>query len=140
MAQIANVGRQKNPSVRGHCRNVFQIRTGCPHPLWQGLLGVKSAVEKAMAANGGKKPNAEEMAAAMKGLEWEAPSGLIQMKLGNGHQAIQPNAIGTTKWDEATGTMTLVDVEYYSATCVNPPEGVKAVEWLKAGFKSANCD
>ncbi len=111
-----------------------------PFRMWQGLLGVKSAVEKAMAANGGQKPTPEQMAAAMKGLEWEAPSGLIQMKLGNGHQAIQPNAIGTTKWDAASGEMTLVDIEYYSATCVNPPEGVKAVEWLKDGFKSAKCD
>jgi len=111
-----------------------------PFRMWQGILGVKSAVEKAMAANGGKKPNAEELAAAMTGLEWEAPSGLIQMKLGKGHQAIQPNAIGTTKWDEAAGKMTLVDIEYYSASCVNPPEGVKAVDWIKDGFKSATCD
>ena len=69
-----------------------------------------------------------------------APSGKIQMKLGGGHQAIQANAIGTTKWDEDAGKMTLVDIEYYSATCVNPPEGVKAVEWIKDGFKSAKCD
>ena len=111
-----------------------------PFRMWQGLLGVKTAVEKAMAENGGKKPTAEEMAAAMTGLEWDAPSGRIQMKLGNGHQAIQPNAIGQTKWDAAAGEMTLVDVEYYSATCVNPPDGVKAVEWIKDGFKSAVCD
>lgn len=111
-----------------------------PFRMWQGLLGLKSAVEKAMAANGGKKPNAEELAAAMKGLSWEAPSGTITMALGNGHQAVQPNAIGTTKWDEAAGKMTLVDVEYYAAECVNPPDGVKAVEWIKAGFPGAKCD
>ena len=108
--------------------------------MWQGLLGLKTAVEKAMAANGGKKPNSEQLAAAMTGLEWDAPSGRIQMKLGGGHQAIQPNAIGTTKWDSVKGEMTLVDVEYYSATCVNPPDGVIATEWLKSGFKSAKCD
>ena len=111
-----------------------------PFRMWQGLLGLKTAVEKAMAANGGKKPNAEELAAAMKGLTWEAPSGTITMALGGGHQAIQPNAIGTTKWDEAAGKMTLVDVEYYGAKCVNPPDGVKAVEWIKAGFPGAECD
>ena len=111
-----------------------------PFRMWQGLLGLKTAVEKAMAANGGKKPTAEELAAAMKGLSWEAPSGTITMALGGGHQAIQPNAIGTTKWDEATGKMTLVDVEYYAAECVNPPDGVKAVEWIKAGFPGAKCD
>jgi branched-chain amino acid transport system substrate-binding protein len=116
---------------------VFPVQA--PFRMWQGLLGVKTAVEKAMKGNGGKKPTAEEMAAAMKGLTWEAPSGTITMALGNGHQAIQPNAIGTTKWDEAAGEMTLVDVEYYDAKCVNPPDGVKATEWIKAGFPGAEC-
>ena len=111
-----------------------------PFRMWQGLLGLKTAVEKAMAANGGKKPNDEELAAAMKGLEWEAPSGKIRMVLGGGHQAIQPNAIGTTKWDKDSDKMTLVDIEYYAAECVNPPDGVKAVEWIKAGFPGAKCE
>lgn len=111
-----------------------------PFRMWQAILGLKTAVEKAMAANGGKKPNDEELAAAMKGLEWEAPSGKIQMVLGGGHQAIQPNAIGTTKWDEANDRMTLVDIEYYAAECVNPPDGVKAVDWIKDGFPGATCD
>ncbi len=116
---------------------VFPVQA--PFRMWQGLLGLKSAVEKAMAANGGKKPDAEQLAAAMKGLEWDAPSGRISMALGNGHQAIQPNAIGTTKWDEAKGQMTLVDIEYYDAECVNPPEGTKASDWIKAGFPGAKC-
>ena len=118
--------------------DVFPVQA--PFRMWQALLGLKTAVEKAMAANGGRKPDAEQLAAAMTGLEWDAPSGRIQMKLGGGHQAIQPNAIGTTKWDKQKGEMTLVDIEYYSATCVNPPEGVKAIDWLKNGLKGAKCD
>ncbi len=110
-----------------------------PFRMWQGILGLKTAVEKAMAANGGNKPSDEELAAAMKGLEWDAPSGKIQMVLGGGHQAIQPNAIGTTKWDEAADAMTLVDVDYYAAECVNPPDGTKAIDWIKAGFPGAKC-
>jgi len=117
---------------------VFPVQA--PFRMWQGILGLKTAVEKAMESNGGKKPNADELAAAMKGSEWVAPSGLIQMALGDGHQAIQPNAIGTTKWDAATGKMTLVDIEYYAAKCVNPPDGIKAVEWIKAGFPGAECN
>jgi len=117
---------------------VFPVQA--PFRMWQGLLGLKTAVEKAMAANGGRKPTTEQLVAAMTGLEWDAPSGHIQMALGGGHQAIQPNAIGTTKWDSKKGEMTLVDIEYYSATCVNPPDGVKATDWLKSGFKSAKCD
>ena len=118
--------------------DVFPVQA--PFRMVQGLLGLKSAVEKAMAANGGKKPNSEELAAAMKGLEWDAPSGRIQMKLAGGHQAIQPNAVGRTKWDEAAGKMTLEDVEYYAAECVNPPDGTSAVEWIKAGFPGAKCE
>jgi branched-chain amino acid transport system substrate-binding protein len=117
---------------------VFPVQA--PFRMWQGLLGLKTAVEKAMVANGGQKPNSEQLAAAMTGLEWDAPSGHIQMKLGGGHQAIQPNAIGTTKWDSVKGEMTLVDIEYYSATCVNPPDGVLAADWLNSGFKGAKCD
>lgn len=117
--------------------NTFPVQA--PFRMWQAILGLKTAVEKAMAANGGKKPNDEELAAAMKGLEWEAPSGKISMALAGGHQAIQPNAIGTTKWDKDAGKMTLIDIEYYAAECVNPPDGVKAVEWIKAGFPGAKC-
>lgn len=117
---------------------VFPVQA--PFRMWQGLLGLKTAVEKAMAANGGKKPNDEELAAAMKGLSWPAPSGVIEMALAGGHQAIQPNAIGRTEWDESAGQMRLVDVEYYDARCVNPPEGQKASEWIAAGFPGAQCD
>ncbi len=117
---------------------VFPVQA--PFRMWQGLLGLKTAVEKAMAANGGKKPNDEELAAAMKGLAWDAPSGRIEMALADGHQAIQPNAIGRTKFDEGSGQMTLVDLEYYDSRCVNPPNGIKAADWIKQGFPGAQCD
>ena len=39
----------------------------------QSLLGLKLAVEKAMAANGGKKPTPEQLAAALKGSDGNRP-------------------------------------------------------------------
>ncbi|HDZ83480.1 MAG TPA: ABC transporter substrate-binding protein [Roseobacter sp.] len=117
---------------------VFPVQA--PFRMWQALFGLKTAVEKAMADNGGKKPSDEELVAAMKGLEWDAPSGHIEMALADGHQAIQPNAIGTTKWNADAGKMELVDVEYYAARCVNPPEGVLAADWIAQGFPGAECD
>ena len=48
----------------------------------QALLGLKLAVEKAMAANGGKKPSPEQLAAALRNSEWESPAGKIRMALG----------------------------------------------------------
>lgn len=110
-----------------------------PYRMAQALFGLKSAIEKAMDANGGKRPSTDEIRAAMKGHEWESPGGLIQMKLGNGHQAIQPSAIGTTALD-ADGNISLVDIERFAAACVNPPEGMKSVDWINAGFPGAVCD
>jgi branched-chain amino acid transport system substrate-binding protein len=106
----------------------------------QAILGLKMAVEKAMAAGPGRKPTTEELIAAMTGLEWDAPSGHIKMALGQGHQAIQTNAIGRTKWDEQAKMVRLVDIERFSAECVSPPEGVKAADWIEQGFPGAKCD
>ena len=111
-----------------------------PYRMAQALLGVKLAVEKAMAANGGKKPSNEQIAAALRGMEWDAPAGHIKMALAGGQQAIQPTAIGKTKWDAAKKMVVLEDIQRFSAECVNPPANTKAEEWMKAGFPGAKCD
>jgi branched-chain amino acid transport system substrate-binding protein len=106
----------------------------------QSILGLKSAVEKAMAANGGKKPSTDELVAAMTGLEWQSPGGLIQMKLADGHQAIQPIAISRTKYNPDSKRVELVDIQNFPAECVNPPPGVKAIDWIKGGMAGAKCN
>jgi branched-chain amino acid transport system substrate-binding protein len=106
----------------------------------QGLLGLKTAIERAMAANGGKKPTSDEMAAAMVGIEWDAPPGHIKLALGDGHQAVQSNAAGRSKWDPDAKMVRLVDIEHFAAECVNPPPGVKAADWIAQGFPGAKCD
>jgi branched-chain amino acid transport system substrate-binding protein len=106
----------------------------------QAILGLKSAVEKAMAANGGKKPSTDELVAAMTGLEWQSPGGLIQMKLADGHQAIQPIAFSRTKYNPDAKRVELVDIQYFAAECVNPPPGIKALDWIKGGMQGAKCD
>src|SRR5690606_41465485 len=73
-----------------------------PYRMAQALMGLKLAVEKAMAANGGKKPNHEQIAAALKGSEWQSPAGKIRMAIGHGHQAIQDTPLGRTKWNAET--------------------------------------
>ena len=106
----------------------------------QALLGVKTAVEMAMARNGGKKPNAEELAAALRGLEWDSPGGKIQMALAGGQQAIQPIAIGRTRYDAGKKMVAAEDVQHFKAECVNPPANMKSLDWIKAGFPGAKCD
>ena len=106
----------------------------------QSILGLKMAVEKAMAKNGGKKPTTDELVAAMTGLEWESPGGLVQMKLADGHQAIQPIAFSRTKYNPDLKRVDLVDIKYFPAECVNPPPGVKALDWIKGGMQGAKCN
>ncbi len=115
--------------------NVYPVQA--PYRMVQSLLGLKLAVEKAAAANGGKKPNSEQLAAALKGMEWDSPAGRIKMALADGHQAIQDTAIGKTRWDAAKKMVMIDDIVRFPAECVNPPADQKAEDWIKAGFPGA---
>jgi branched-chain amino acid transport system substrate-binding protein len=117
--------------------NVYPVQA--PYRMAQALLGLKQAAEKAMAANGGKKPTHEQLAAALKGSSWASPAGNIRMALGDGNQAIQETAIGKTRWDAAKKMVVLDDIQRFPAECVNPPANMKSEEWLKAGFPGAKC-
>lgn len=114
-----------------------QYPVQAPYRMVQSLLGLKLAVEKAMVANGGKKPNDEQIAAALRNSEWESPAGKIRMALGGGHQAIQDTAIGRTRYDAAKKMVVLEDIQRFPADCVNPPANMKGEEWIKAGFPGA---
>lgn len=111
-----------------------------PYRMAQALMGLKLAAEKAMAANGGKKPTHEQLAAALKGSEWDAPGGRIRMTLGDGHQATQPTAIGKTRYDAGQKMVVLEDIQRFAADCVNPPAGMKSEDWIKGGMAGAKCE
>jgi branched-chain amino acid transport system substrate-binding protein len=115
--------------------NVYPVQA--PYRMVQSLLGLKLAVEKAMAANGGKKPTSEQLAAALTGLEWDSPAGRIRMALGDGHQAVQDTAIGKTRYDAAKKMVVLDDIQRFPADCVNPPPNMKSEDWIRAGFPGA---
>ena len=117
--------------------NVYPVQA--PYRMAQALLGLKLAAEKAMAANGGKKPTPEQLAAALKGSSWHSPGGTISMALGDGHQAIQETAIGRTRWDAAKKIVMIDDIMRFPAECVNPPANMKSEDWMKAGFPGAKC-
>jgi branched-chain amino acid transport system substrate-binding protein len=117
--------------------NVYPVQA--PYRMAQAMLGLKLAAEKAMAANGGKKPTSEQLAAALRGSTWESPAGPIRMALGDGHQAIQDTAIGRTRWDAGKKMVVLEDIQRFPAECVNPPANMKSEDWLKAGMPGAKC-
>jgi branched-chain amino acid transport system substrate-binding protein len=118
-------------------QNVYPVQA--PYRMAQALMGLKLAAEKAMAANGGKKPTPEQLAAALKGSSWQSPAGTITMALGDGQQAIQDTAIGRTRWDAAKKMVMIDDIMRFPAECVNPPASMKSEDWLKAGFPGAKC-
>jgi branched-chain amino acid transport system substrate-binding protein len=111
-----------------------------PYRMAQALLGLKMAAEKAMAANGGKKPTTEQLAAALTNAEWDSPGGRIRMTLGGGHQATQETAIGRTRYDAAKKMVVLDDIQRFPAACVNPPVNVKSEDWIKSDFAGAKCN
>jgi branched-chain amino acid transport system substrate-binding protein len=115
--------------------NTYPVQA--PYRMVQSLLGLKLAAEKAIAANGGKKPSPEQLAAALRNSEWDSPAGKIRMALGGGHQAVQDTAIGRTKYDAAKKMVMIEDIMRFPADCVNPPPNMKGEDWIKAGFPGA---
>ncbi|HEX2567872.1 MAG TPA: ABC transporter substrate-binding protein, partial [Burkholderiales bacterium] len=103
------------------------------YQMAQAILGVKAAWEKALKANGGKRPTNEQLGDALNGLTFESPGGIVKMANGKGHQAVMDTAYGQTKLQG--GKITMVNVRYYSADKVNPPANMKSGEWIKSGFK-----
>ena len=110
----------------------YQVRPNyASYQMAQAILGVKAAWEKAQAANGGKRPSTEQVAAALEHLTFEGPGGEVRMANGKGHQAIMETAYGMTKL--VHGKMTVTNVKRYPAERVNPPDGVKAADWIASG-------
>ena len=100
----------------------------------QALFGIKAAADKA------EKYDTDSIKLALKGLEFMTPSGMVAMKLANGHQAIQDTAYGTFKYDKKSKKATLINIKRYMAECVNPPVGINSTDWIKSGFTGAKCN
>ena len=108
------------------------------YQMAQSILGLKFAYEKAQ--QGDRKPSAEEIAKAFKGIEFTGPAGRVKLAIGDGHQGITGTAYGTYKFNKQKNEPELVDVKRYAAECVNPPAGMESDAWLKDGMKGAKCE
>ncbi len=123
-------------------KKIYSDRYSIPptYPSYQmamSLLGLKVAYEKAK--KGDAKPTSDEVAAAFKGIEFEGPSGLVKLAIGDGHQGISETAYGTYRFNKEKNEPEIVDVMRFPAECVNPPAGVNADDWIKDGMKGAKC-
>jgi branched-chain amino acid transport system substrate-binding protein len=116
----------------------FEKKPSYPaYHIAQSILAYKVAADKA-AEKLGRKPTAEEIRAAMVGIEFESFSTRVKMSLGNGHQAATEAAFGQFKLDPVKGP-TLENIRYYPADCVNPPPNMTSKQWLEAGMPGAKC-
>jgi branched-chain amino acid transport system substrate-binding protein len=113
------------------------IAHGAYHYI-QALQGLRTAYEKAITA-AGRWPTPEQIAAAFEHAEFDTPSGRIAMAIGGGHQAIEPAGYAVISSDPALGVNTFSQVRMFPARCVNPPDGVKSLDWIDRGFPDAQC-
>lgn len=96
----------------------------------QAFLGLKTAYEKAKAQG---STETDGIIKAFEYASFDSPSGKVMMKLGKGHQAVTGTAYGTSR--TVNGQITVGNVKYYPVERVQPPEGVKSMDWIKAGMK-----
>ncbi|HZP92704.1 MAG TPA: ABC transporter substrate-binding protein [Burkholderiales bacterium] len=113
------------------------IAHGAYHYI-QALQGLRAAYEKAI-KTAGRWPTGEQVAAAFEHVEFDSPSGHIAMAIGGGHQAIEPAGYAVIKFDPALGVNTFSQIRVFSARCVNPPDGMKSLDWIDRGFPGAQC-
>jgi branched-chain amino acid transport system substrate-binding protein len=104
----------------------------------QALQGLKVAYESAIKKTG-HWPTTEEVAAALAYSTFDTPAGIIMMAIGNGHQAIEPAPFAVIRQDPAIGAHVFAEIRSFPAACVNPPDGMKSLDWIDHGFPGAKC-
>ncbi len=108
------------------------------YKIVQAILGLKTAIEKAAAKNKGIPPTTDEIITSFKGLEYSAPSGIVKLSLGRGHQAVQNMIYG--QFTQKNGKIKMINVVSYPPKCVNPPEGMTSRYWIKHELKNSICN
>ncbi len=146
-----------NSELNDWLRRIYRAKTGLEpnypaYSIAQAFLGLKAAYERArlekvksaipMGAAAGVKegmeqayrmPNTEEVIAAFEYLTFASPSGKVMMKLGKGHQAVTGTAYGTTR--TVDGKIIIENIKYYPVEQIQPPEGVRSIDWIKGGLQ-----
>ena len=99
----------------------------------------KIGMDKAAKA-AGKFPTQDQVIAAMKGISFESFADTIEMKRGDGHQAVHSIAYGVTKYNKAKGEPGIEKVIKYSASCIYPPAGAISQKWVESGMPGRKCN
>jgi branched-chain amino acid transport system substrate-binding protein len=95
----------------------------------QALDGMAAAYDKAIKANKGQWPNAEQLAAAMHGLEFRGLTGTIKMR--EDGQGLEDQLLGITKKVPEYPFPVLTNMMLIPAEITTTPVGQKSPEWVK---------
>lgn len=112
----------------------FRARTGA-YPIYpvyhmvQAIRGLKAAYEKAIQANGGKWPAVEQVAAAMRGLEFKGFGRTVKIR--EDGQGLEDQLLGISKHVPKYPFAVMDRMAIVPADLVTPPVGEKSPAWVK---------
>jgi branched-chain amino acid transport system substrate-binding protein len=96
----------------------------------QAISALKTAYEKAIAANNGNWPDAARLAAAFKGLEFPTlTSG--SMRIREDGQGLEPQLMGTSLHHDSVPHAVMTDMIIFPPELVTTPAGQRSVDWLR---------
>lgn len=112
----------------------FRAKTGA-YPIYstyhmaQALYGLKSGYDKAIKTNGGKWPSTEQVAEAMRTMEFKAYGRPIRMRADG--QGLEDQLLGITKRVPEFPFAVMDQMMLVPAELVTTPVGQKSPEWVK---------
>jgi branched-chain amino acid transport system substrate-binding protein len=124
----------KNDPAHKAFVNKFKAKTGA-YPIYstyhmvQALVGLKTGYEKAIKANGGKWPNTEQVAVAMRTMEFKTFGHPIRMRADG--QGLEDQLLGLTKRVPQFPFAVMDKMMIVPAELVTTPVGQKSPEWVK---------
>lgn len=95
----------------------------------QALVGLKTGYEAAIAANGGKWPGPEQVAAAMRRMEFKAYGRTVKMR--EDGQGLEDQLLGLTRKVPEHPFMVMDKMLLVPAQLVTTPVGQQSTDWVK---------
>ena len=112
----------------------FKTKTGA-YPIYptyhmaQALIGLKTGYENAIKANGGKWPSTEQVAEAMRTMEFKAYGRVVKMR--EDGQGLEDQLLGITKKVPQYPFMVMDKMMLVPADMVTTPVGQTSPDWVK---------
>jgi len=112
----------------------FQEKTGA-YPIYpvfhmvQALDGLVAGYQKAIKANKGQWPSTEQVADAMRGLEFRGLTGTVKIR--EDGQGLEDQLLGVTRKVAGYNFPILEKIMIYPADLISTPVGQKSPEWVK---------